>query len=70
MYKRETGITLNEEGINIIRAISYSERHLTSNIFTSPRFYILANQENVKTEYVSTTNTEVVRLELIFSLAN
>lgn len=67
VYKKETGITLNEEGINIIRAIAYSERYLTSDIFTSQRFYVLSNPENVKTEYISTETTEIVTI-LIYQL--
>ena len=34
---------MNEEGIHIIRAIAYSEKHLPSEIFTSQRFYVVEN---------------------------
>ncbi|CAF0781764.1 unnamed protein product [Brachionus calyciflorus] len=44
-YNRDTGVIMNEEGINIIRAIAYSEHYLTSDIFTSHRFYVVNDPE-------------------------
>jgi hypothetical protein len=34
-YEEENGVIMEEEGIQIIRAIAYSESYLTSDIFTS-----------------------------------
>ncbi|RNA39091.1 leucine-rich repeat-containing protein [Brachionus plicatilis] len=44
-YNPEKGIIMNEEGINIIRAIAYSKKFLTSDIFTSHRFYVINQPE-------------------------
>jgi hypothetical protein len=35
MYLNEEGIAMKTEGINIIRAIAFSDKLLTSDIFTS-----------------------------------
>jgi hypothetical protein len=35
VYDPENAVIMNEEGINILRAIAYSENNLTSDIFTS-----------------------------------
>ena len=35
VYVPENAVIMNEEGINILRAIAYSENNLTSDIFTS-----------------------------------
>ena len=47
----QDGIVMQEEGINIIRAVAYSDRHLTSDIFTSGRFYVIRDPNDMSKFY-------------------
>ena len=35
LYDKENAVIMNEDGINILRAVAYSEDNLCSDIFTS-----------------------------------
>ncbi len=35
LYDKDNAVIMNEDGINILRAIAYSEENLCSEIFTS-----------------------------------
>lgn len=41
LYDDENGVMMDEEGICFVRAIAFSDKHLTSDIFTSQRFYVI-----------------------------
>ena len=35
LYDKDNAVIMGEEGINILRAIAFSEQNLTSDVFTS-----------------------------------
>lgn len=45
-YDYNNGILMSDEGINIIRAIAYSDKRLNSDVFTSHRFYVVPDPES------------------------
>jgi len=62
VYDDDNGAILNEEGIAILRAVAYSDNCLTSDIFTSQRFYVIPapDELNLSTQYDQTLNIQDV----------
>ena len=63
LYDEDNAAILNEEGIAVVRAIAYSNDCLTSDIFTSQRFYVIPDPADLKPEiYDETLNIQDVML--------
>jgi len=62
VYDDDNGAILNEEGIAILRAVAYSDSCLTSDIFTSQRFYVIPdpNERESKDQYDQAFNIQDV----------
>ena len=63
LYSPATGVLMAYEGINIIRAIAFSDKHLSSEVFTSYRFYVVQDPEAAGglshgNKYVETLNMD------------